>query len=285
MLLKTGSKGDDVKKLQKALGLKADGDFGPGTQLRVKAWQKEHGLKADGIVGDTTWGILFKQPAATTPPILLTPPTPLLNIIVPGIQFKLDKFNGQIPPNVIEQIPDTALKFGIENPLRLAHLLAQCGHESGGFKLSEENLNYTAPRLCAVFPKRFTPDIAKGYSRKPEMIGNRAYALKNGNGDEASGDGYKFRGRGFIQLTGRSNYAAFDAYVEDDILANPDLVASKYALASAAFYFKNNNLWNLCDKGNTEKHVQVVTRRVNGPAMLGLSERQQLFRKYYSNLL
>ncbi len=274
MLLKIGSQGDDVKKLQTKLGATADGDFGPGTEAKVKAWQTANGLQADGIVGDATWAKMFSAPPPTQPS-----QPPVVSI------FKLDKLKGHIPDEVLSQIPNTAAKFNITSVLRLAHLLSQCGHESGRFTLKEENLNYSANRLKIIFPKRFPGgDINTAYANKPIKIGNRAYALKNGNGDEASGDGYKFRGRGYIQLTGRSNYAAFDKLVDDDIIANPDLVASKYALASAAFYFLNNSLWAICDRGSSDAVVESVTQGVNGPAKLGLSERRELFHEYFSLL-
>lgn len=291
MLLKIGSKGEQVKKLQEKLGAKPDGSFGPGTEKKVKAWQTANGLKADGLVGDTTWAKMFNTPTDTATPVKpvepkpISPSTPTPSEKPIANLFKLDKLKGHIPDEVLLQIPETAAKFSITNTLRLAHLLSQCGHESGRFKLREENLNYSASRLKAIFPKRFPGgDINAAYANKPIRIGNRAYALKNGNGDEASGDGYKFRGRGFIQLTGRNNYAAFDKLVDDDIMYNPDLVSGKYALASAAFYFQTNGLWILCDKGASKAVVESVTRAVNGPAKLGLGERQELFKEYYTLL-
>ena len=139
-----------------------------------------------------------------------------------------------IPSGVIDQLPETILKFELNTPLRLAHFLAQAGHESGGFKLTNENLNYSAKGLLGIFPKYFTAQTAPLYERKPEKIANIVYASRMGNGTKDSGEGYKFRGRGYIQLTGKINYTAFDKVVEDDILANPDLVATKYPLLSAA---------------------------------------------------
>ena len=136
---------------------------------------------------------------------------------------------------MIAQIPDTASRFGITNTLRLAHFLSQCGHESGGFKAVRENLNYSAKGLVGIFKKYFSPTLAIAYERQPEKIANRVYAGRMGNGDEHSGDGYKYRGRGYIQLTGKENYTRFDATVPENIVADPDLVATKYPLASAAF--------------------------------------------------
>jgi putative chitinase len=273
MLLKIGSKGQEVKSLQEKLGISADGDFGPGTEAKLKEWQAANGLTADGVAGPTTLGklgIVASAPAAS--------PT-----AVPPSAFKLDKLKGHIPDAVIAQIPDTAAKFNITNTLRLAHFLAQCGHESGGFKAVSENLNYSADGLKKIFPKYFPGALNESYARQPEKIANRVYSSRMGNGDEKSGEGFKFRGRGYIQLTGKSNYSAFDKMVEDDILSNPDLVATKYPLMSAAFFFNSNNLWSICDKGADDATVTAVTKRVNG-GTIGLADRIKHFKEYYSLL-
>ena len=188
-----------------------------------------------------------------------------------------------IPSGVIDQLPETILKFELNTPLRLAHFLAQAGHESGGFKLVNENLNYSAKGLLGIFPKYFTELSAKESERKPEKIANIVYASRMGNGTKDSGEGYKFRGRGYIQLTGKINYTAFDKVVEDDILANPDLVATKYPLLSAAWFFHNNSLHKTADEGPTEAVVTKVTKRVNG-GTIGLPDRLKHFNEFY-NLL
>jgi putative chitinase len=273
MLLKNGSKGDDVKKLQEKLGLTADGAFGPGTEAKVKAWQAANGLTADGLVGAGTWAKMFgSAPAATAAPVA-----------IPASSFKLEALRGHIPDAVIAQIPDTAVKFNITNTLRLAHFLAQCGHESANFKAVSENLNYSADGLKKIFGKYFPGNLNESYARQPEKIAARVYGGRMGNGDEVSKDGFKFRGRGYIQLTGKSNYAAFDKFVDDDILANPDLVATKYPLMSAAFFFNNNKLWSICDQGATNQVVTSVTKRVNG-GTIGLSDRIKHFNEFYSLL-
>lgn len=198
--------------------------------------------------------------------------------------MNIDKLKGHIPEEVLTQIPDTVQKFELNTPLRLAHFLAQCGHESGGFKLKNENLNYGAKGLLGIFKKYF-PTEAKAleYERKPEKIANLVYGGRMGNGPEASGEGYKFRGRGYIQLTGKDNYKAFDAVVTDDILANPDLVASKYPLLSAAWFFHKNGLHKIADEGATDAVVTKVTKRVNG-GTIGLPDRIKHFKEYYSLL-
>lgn len=270
MTLKVGSKGEEVKALQAKLGLAADGNFGPGTEAKLKEWQTANGLTADGIAGPSTLAKLGVSESAA--------PTS-----IPTSSFKLDKLKGHLPDAVIAQIPATAAKFGITNVLRLAHFLSQAGHESGGFKAVNENLNYSAEGLKRIFPKYFPGNISKSYSRNPEKIANKVYSSRMGNGNEASGDGWKYRGSGFIQLTGKANYAAFDKTVEEDILANPSLVATKYPLASAAWFFQTNNLWAICDKGADKAVVEAVTKRVNG-GLIGIEDRLKHFKEYYSLL-
>jgi putative chitinase len=195
--------------------------------------------------------------------------------------MNLDKLKGHIPDKVIEQIPGVMEKFQINTPLRLAHFLAQCGHESGGFRLTQENLNYSAKGLMGTFKKYFpTEALANAYARQPQKIANKVYGGRMGNGLEASGEGYKFRGRGYIQLTGKQNYTAFDLAVEDDILANPDLVSSKHALSSAAWFWKKNGLSLIADTGSSAEVVTKITKRVNG-GTIGLPDRIKHFKEFY----
>lgn len=196
----------------------------------------------------------------------------------------ISKLKGHIPDSVLAQIPDTAAKFEINTPLRLAHFLAQCGHESGGFKVVNENLNYGAKGLLGIFKKYFpTEEKAKLYERKPEKIANLVYGARMGNGPESSGDGYKFRGRGYIQLTGKDNYTAFGKAINEDITANPDVVATKYPLLSAAWFFNKNGLHKIADQGATDAVVTSVTKRVNG-GTIGLPDRIKHFKEYYELL-
>jgi putative chitinase len=198
--------------------------------------------------------------------------------------LNLDKLKGHIPDAVVAQIPDTAAKFELNTPLRLAHFLAQAGHESGGFKAVNENLNYGAKGLLGIFKKYFpTEQKALLYERKPEKIANLVYGGRMGNGPEVSGEGYKFRGRGYIQLTGKDNYKAFDAVVTENIIETPDLVATKYPLMSAAWFFHKNGLHKIADEGATDEVVTKVTKRVNG-GTIGLPDRIKHFKEYY-NLL
>jgi putative chitinase len=277
MLLKNGSKGDDVKKLQEKLGVEAIGTFGPKTEAAVKAWQKANGLKDDGIVGDATWAKLFGESAPVATVVKE-------DVVIPsGGPLNIEKLKGHIPDAVLAQIPDTAKKFNITNNLRLAHFLAQCGHESGGFKAVSENLNYSADGLKKIFGKYFPGNLNESYARQPEKIAARVYASRMGNGDEASKEGFKFRGRGYIQLTGKANYTNFTKFIGEDCVSNPDLVATKYPLASAAFFFDSNKLWSICDKGADDATVTSVTKRVNG-GTIGLADRIKHFKEYY-NLL
>lgn len=276
MTLKLGSEGEEVKKLQAALGVNADGKFGPGTQTALKAWQQKNGLDADGIAGQKTlekMGIAATAVAESAPAVVISNAGPL----------NLSALKDHIPDAVIAQIPDTAAKFNITSNLRLAHFLAQCGHESAGFKAVSENLNYSADGLKKIFPKYFPGSLNESYARKPEKIASRVYGGRMGNGDESTGEGFKFRGRGYIQLTGKSNYTKFAQFIGEDVIANPDLVATKYPLASAAFFFDSNGIWSICDKGASDDVVTAVTKRVNG-GTIGLPDRIKHFREYY-NLL
>ena len=199
--------------------------------------------------------------------------------------MNLDKLKGHVPDKVIEQIPEVMQKFGVNTPLRLAHFLAQCGHESGGFKLAQENLNYSAKGLMGIFKKYFpTEALANAYARKPEKIANRVYGGRMGNCAEASGEGYKFRGRGYIQLTGKQNYTAFDASVPESIVDNPDLVATKYPLASAAWFWSKNGLNTIADQGSSTEVVTKATKRVNG-GTIGLADRIKHFKEYHGLLV
>ena len=197
--------------------------------------------------------------------------------------LNIEKLKGHVPDAVIAQIPDTAAKFNITTNLRLAHFLAQCAHESGNFKAVSENLNYSKDGLMKIFPKYFPGNLAESYARQPEKIASRVYGGRMGNGDEATKEGFKFRGRGYIQLTGKNNYTNFTKFIGEDCVANPDLVATKYPLASAAFFFNSNNLWAICDKGADDATVTAVTKRVNG-GTIGLADRIKHFKEFYSAL-
>jgi putative chitinase len=273
MLLKRGDNNENVRLMQQKLGIEpAVTNFGPKTEQAVKDFQAKNGLTADGIVGPATWAKIMGQEVPKP-----QPSAP----IAPVGGLKLDKLKGHIPDAVIAMIPDTAAKFQINTPLRLAHFLAQCGHESGGFRATSENLNYSAKGLNSIFKKYFpTEASATAYARNPQKIANKVYANRMANGDEASGDGFRFRGRGYIQLTGRANYTAFGKAIGEDVTGNPDVVSGKYALLSAAWFWSNNGLNKLADGGSTDAVVTTITRRVNG-GTIGLADRIKHFKEYY----
>lgn len=164
-----------------------------------------------------------------------------------------------------EALPD----YDINTPPRIAAFVAQCAHESGNFTAIKENLNYRAETLSKVWPRLFPADVAAQYAHNQEAIANRAYANRMGNGDESSGDGFRFCGRGLIQLTGKSNYQAFADSVQMDINDVPEYLATfEGAVQSACWFWENNNLNSWADQGDIEK----ITRIING-GTLGLEDR------------
>ena len=174
----------------------------------------------------------------------------------------------------------TCNKFEITTPERVAGFLAQCGHESGGFRFTTEDLHYRAEALTRVWPTRFPPGVAESYAMQPERIANRAYCDRMGNGDEASGDGWKYRGRGLIQLTGKDNYAAFSLGADNEALVKPDLVAEpELAALSAGWFWQTNGLNALADN----KDIVGMTRRINGGTN-GLDDRQMRYSRLISCL-
>jgi putative chitinase len=298
--LQQGSSGPDVRALQQKLsdlgfdpnGI--DGNFGPGTVKAVRDFQQARGLGVDGKVGPATLAALqtgglaagvsggmsggttdSTTESASDSNAAAAPAT------APGLS--LAGLTGKVPTAVIAEIPEAAAKFGITTNLRLAHFLAQCALESTNFTAVVENLNYSAQRLLQVFPKYFKNVDVNAYARNPQKIGSRVYANRMGNGDEASGDGFSYRGRGYIQLTGKNNYSSFSQFIGEDCVANPDLVATKHPLASAAFYFNSNNIWAICDQGPSDATVTKVSKAVNG-GTTGLAERLQNFKSFFKAL-
>ena len=175
----------------------------------------------------------------------------------------------------------TAAAFYKLNKNRAAHFFAQTAHESGNFKAFSENLNYSAQGLRGIFGKYFpTQAMADAYARKPEKIANRVYANRMGNGDEASGDGFAFKGRGALQLTGRANYQAFADYIgRPDVMTNPDLVSGELCFESALWFFDRNKLWSICDQGITDAAILALTKRIDGGTH-GLDDRKMKTKKY-----
>jgi putative chitinase len=196
----------------------------------------------------------------------------------------IDKLKSKMPPVAYDRLVDSLSRTkSVTSNFRLAHFLSQVAHESGNFTVLYENLRYSSNRLRVIFPKYFpTVQLANEYAMKPERIANRVYANRIGNGNEASGDGYKFRGRGYLQVTGRSNYKLFSDYIGEDCVESPDLVATKYPMDSAIWFFDRNKLWSLCDKDDNAS-VLAVTKRVNGGTN-GLADRLTKFRFFMKYL-
>jgi len=186
--------------------------------------------------------------------------------------------DGVFGPNTMQ----VAMEYYGFTPERAAHFFAQTAHESGGFKAFSENLNYSAEGLVKIFGKYFTAATAPAYARNPEKIANKVYSSRMGNGDEASGDGWKYRGRGALQLTGKANYKAFSDYLKNpEIMENPDLVAGEFSFESAIFFFDKNKLWNICDKGINKESILALTKKING-GVNGLDDREEKTFKYYT---
>ena len=185
--------------------------------------------------------------------------------------------DGIFGPNTLK----AAAKYYDMTPERAAHFFGQLAHETADFKYFTENLNYSVSGLNRVFKKYFPNDLAESYARNPEKIGSRVYANRMGNGNEESKEGYMYRGRGAIQLTGKNNYTEFSKYMSDpEILTNPDIVADEYAFESAKFYFENNNLWKITDLGVDDITISKLTKRING-GYNGLEDRVAKTNKYY----
>lgn len=167
-------------------------------------------------------------------------------------------------------------------PERAAHFFGQIAHETGGFQAFTENLNYSAAGLLKTFPKYFNDKIVNDYARQPVKIASRVYGNRMGNGDEESKEGWFFRGRGAIQLTGKDNYKLFsDSIKKPEIMKRPDLVATDFAFESAMFFFNRNKLWTICDRGVDDKTITALTRKINGGTK-GLADRISLTKRYYS---
>ena len=199
------------------------------------------------------------------------------------MELRIDQLKQIIPKNPYVEHWHRALQqllpdYDIATPQRMAAFLAQCAHESGGFTAIKENLNYRAVTLRKIFPKYFpTDEMAQQFANKPEKIANRVYGNRMGNGDEASGDGYRYCGRGLIQLTGKDNYFWFAASID----LTPEQ-ASEYmetfegAAQSACWFWETNNLNQWADKGD----ILTLTKRING-GTIGLADRQ----KHYEHAL
>ena len=191
--------------------------------------------------------------------------------------LKIEKLSNLVPEHILSKVADIKR---IDDDLILCHFLSQCAHESMGFAAVIENLNYGEKALLKIFPKYFNEKNAVKYARRPERIANRIYADRLGNGPESMGDGYKYRGRGYIQITGKDNYTAFSEYIGKNCVAYPEYVSMRYPLESAAWYFTVNNLWRICEQVANLETIEKLTKRING-GLNGIEDRKNLFYKYY----
>jgi putative chitinase len=254
MNIRRGSSGNDVVRIQNILGLTPDGVFGPMTEREVNKWKLSKGLPTNGVIDSAAWNIMF--PTSTTNSV------------------NLDRLKGHIPDKVLLEIPLVIEKFKINTSSRMAHFLGQCSHESGGFTLVVENMNYSASQLAKTWPKRFSVDhtklplipneLARRIERNPQLIANTVYSNRMGNGSPETNEGFNFRGRGYIQLTGKSNYTAFNGFVEEDVIKNPNLVSIKYPLLSAGWFFHTNRINHVSDRGVNNSVISQVTEIING---------------------
>lgn len=190
--------------------------------------------------------------------------------------------DGAFGPNTARAI---AKHYGLDAK-RGAHLLGQAAHESGNFMISEENLYYRASTMCRVWPSRFKSEAeAEPYAKNPEKLANKVYSGRMGNGPESSGDGWKYAGKGFIQLTGKDNTRAFAEHIgRDSLVDDPSPIADELAMDSAIFFFEKNGLFNLADEGVTDDVIKRITKKVNG-GYHGLDDRKEKTKKIYRWLL
>lgn len=277
MLLKLGSSGDDVKELQTLLKIGADGSFGPGTEAAVKTWQAAHGLTADGIVGNGTWAALH---TGSEPTVAATPG---------AINFAA--LAGKIPSAIAAIFPAAFSKYEVNSPLRAAHFLAQIAHESGDFTIKTESMGYSTPaRIVEIWPSRFNLDGSGGkknaneYVKNQEKLAEAVYGGRMGNNNP--GDGFRFRGGGWLQLTGKDAYKGYAAYLGKTVEETADLLRTEnhYALDAACWeYCINMKLNRVADQGTSDDIVKKITKVVNG-GYIGLADRISHFKLYHKLL-
>ena len=281
MLLKIGSTGDLVKKLQESLGIGADGTFGPGTESALKKWQAANGLEADGLAGA---GTLAKMGISTDVPVVDSADSHPANFAA---------LKGKVPDRILPIIQEAFPKYEITSNLRAAHFLAQIAHESGDFTIKTESMNYTTPaRIVSIWPSRFNLDGSDGKKNANEYIKNESklaeavYGNRAELGNNQPGDGFRFRGGGYLQLTGREAYKGYAAYIGKSVEDTADLLRSDdhYAMDAACWeYALRMKLNPVADMGTYEDVVKKITKRVNG-GYIGLEERLSNFKKFYAVL-
>ena len=275
MLLKVGSSGEDVKKLQEKLGVAADGSFGPGTETAVKKWQAANDLDDDGIVGNGTWSKMFDT----------------LDKVEPTSTLDISKLKGKVPDSLFELLPEAFAKYGINSVLRASHFLGQISHESGEFTIKTESMNYSTPaRIAEIWPSRFNIDGSGGKKKAGDFIKNQeklAEAVYGGRmGNDQAGDGFRFRGGGYLQLTGKEAYKGYAAYLGKSVGDTADLLRSetKYSLDAACWeYCINMKLNGVADRGMSDDVIKVISKKING-GYIGLADRISKVTKFYNIL-
>lgn len=250
-------------RIQKALNLPVTGVYDIVTTNAVKQWQLDNHLVSDGVVGDKTWNAL----------VIASEQKQFDLVDISKVPFDISGLKHQLPIEVYQKLPEFISNFNLVKSDQLALFLGQCSHESTEFTVLEENLGYSAAGLLKTFPKKFISlDHAKKYEHQPIKIANYVYANVNGNGDEFSGDGWKFRGQGYIQLTGKANFKAISLLMGVDLVQNPEKVISQYPLMTSGYFFTMRKIWNLTELPLTEETIMKITKLIN-PAFLGLKER------------
>lgn len=276
MLLKIGSKNDDVKKLQEKLGLTADGVFGKNTEESVKSFQTKNGLNPDGIVGEGTWSKMFGAPVV---------------ISEKNSGLDLNKLKGKIPNSIFDLLEPAFKKYEINTVLRASHFLGQIAHESGDFTIKTESMNYSTPsRIVEIWPSRFNLDgsnnkkNANNFVKNQELLAESVYGGRMGN--DKPGDGFRFRGGGFLQLTGKEAYVGYSRYIKRPVEETADLLRSDdfFALDAALWeYVINKKLNSIADSGSSEDTIKRITKIING-GFIGLQDRIVKFKKFHGLL-
>jgi len=236
----------------------------------VKLIQREIGVRVDGVWGEQTERGLEKRFGEKWKGYLGVDELIEMGILIENRLDLVRLVGDKLPKVVLNELPNLR-GLGGTNPIQWIHFFAQTGHESGGFIYRTENLNYSINGLLKTWPEFFTITNAWIYANKPEQIANRVYANRMGNGDEKSGDGWKFRGRGFIQITGRANYEDLSKWISIDLLKNPNWVSVVAPLWTAYWWFWRNEVWDLCIDLD-ENSIRRVTQRING-GLNGLNDR------------
>jgi putative chitinase len=261
-ILKKGMNGAAVAELQRQLNkalrivLLDDGDFGDKTDKALRQFQSKHGLLVDGEYGPITAGVLQKAIA----------PKPVGGYVITAeLLAQCFKITVSKAAEYLPGFQDVVSRYDLLTANRFAMFCANLAHESGNLTVERENMNYSAKRLAQVWPKRYanaagTPNaLALSIAGNPEAVANNVYANRMGNGDAASGDGFKYRGGGLIQLTGKTNYQAFSNSIGVDLVINPDLIEEpRYAVLSAGWYWDTNNLNKWADKNDFDKVCDLI---------------------------